>query len=254
MAHSKSRRTFSSLVSNATSESPPLRTADHTKRVQYPLSKTLLFYRQNTHVCFILSAILICATMLCEKTFLHFRLLSEDAHSLSWLMSQKTPSARQLFSFSWSFLHLKISFLFTAGVSRPFPLKTPSACHLFRSSWSFLHLKISFLPTAGVSRPFPLKTPSARQLFSFSWSFLHLKISFLFTAGVSRPFPLKTPSACHLFRSSWSFLHLYLSSSLPSGHSLLNQEVYPCKYPIPYLFLIFRQMNSCNWFPKHLSA
>ena len=176
MAHSKSCRTFSSLVSNATCESPPLRTADHTKRVQYPLAKTLLFYRQNTHVCFILSAILICAT---------FRLLSEDAHRLSWLMSQKTPSA----------------------------------CHLFSFSWSFLHLKISFLPTDGVSCPFPLKTPSASQLFHFSWSILHLKISFLSTDGVSCPFPLKTPSASQLFRFSWSFLHLYLSSSLPSGHS-----------------------------------
>ncbi len=82
MAHSKSRKTFSPLVSNATCESPPLRTADLTKRVQYPLAKTLLFYRQNTHVCFILSAILICATMLCEKTFLPFRLLPEDACQL----------------------------------------------------------------------------------------------------------------------------------------------------------------------------
>ena len=158
--------------------------------------------------------------MLCEKTFSPFHLLPEDTHRLSWLMSQKTPSASQLFRFSWSFLHLKTSFLPTAGVSRLFPLKTPSASQLFRFSWSFLHLKTSFLPTAGVSRPFPLKTPSASQLFRFSWS----------------------------------FLHLYLSSSLPSGHSLLNQEVYPCKYPIPYHFLIFRQMNFCNWFPKHLSA
>ena len=143
MAHSKSRKTFSPLVSNATCESPPLRTADLTKRVQYPLAKTLLFYRQNTHVCIILSAILICATMLCEKTFLPFRLLSEDAHRLSWLMSQKTPSACHLFSFSWSFLHLKISFLPTDGVSCPFPLKTPSASQLFRFSWSFLHLYLS---------------------------------------------------------------------------------------------------------------
>ena len=171
MAHSKSCRTFSSLVSNATCESPPLRTADHTKRVQYPLAKTLLFYRQNTHVCIILSAILICATMLCEKTFLPFRLLSEDAHRLSWLMSQKTPSACHLFSFSWSFLHLKISFLPTDGVSCPFPLKTPSASQLF--------------PTDGVSCPFPLKTPSASQLFRFSWSFLHLYLSSSLPSGHS---------------------------------------------------------------------
>ena len=123
MAHSKSRKTFSPLVSNATCESPPLRTADLTKRVQYPLAKTLLFYRQNTHVCFILSAILICATMLCEKTFLPFRLLPEDACQLS--------------SHRWSFPPF---FSQNSICLLTFPLQlefSPSVCQLSSHRWSF---------------------------------------------------------------------------------------------------------------------
>ena len=142
MAHSKSRKTFSPLVSNATCESPPLRTADLTKRVQYPLAKTLLFYRQNTHVCFILSAILICATMLCEKTFLPFRLLPEDACQLS--------------SHRWSFP----PFFSQNSICLPsFPIQlefSPSVCAFFPQMefpalfLSKLHLPADFPASVGV--------------------------------------------------------------------------------------------------------
>ncbi|MEE1187835.1 MAG: hypothetical protein UHM52_02480, partial [Acutalibacteraceae bacterium] len=158
MAHSKSRKTFSPLVSNATCESPPLRTADLTKRVQYPLAKTLLFYRQNTHVCFILSAILICATMLCEKTFLPFRLLPEDACQLS--------------SHSWSFPLISSQ---NSICLLTFPLQlefSPSVCQLSSHRWSFP----PFFSQNSICLPtFPLQlefSPSIFIIFASIWTFL----------------------------------------------------------------------------------
>ena len=177
MAHSKSRKTFSPLVSNATCESPPLRTADLTKRVQYPLAKTLLFYRQNTHVCFILSAILICATMLCEKTFLPFRLLPEDACQLS--------------SHRWSFPPF---FSQNSICLLTFPLQlefSPSVCQLSSHRWSFppfFSQNSICLPTF----PFQLEfSPSVCQLSSHRWSFP----PFFSQNSISLPsFPIHLPA------------------------------------------------------------
>ncbi len=213
MAHSKSRKTFSPLVSNATCESPPLRTADLTKRVQYPLAKTLLFYRQNTHVCFILSAILICATMLCEKTFLPFRLLPEDACQLS--------------SHRWSFP----PFFSQNSICLPtFPFQlefSPSVCQLSSHRWSFPPF---FSQNSICLLSFPLQlefSPSENQFSSYRWSFP----PFFSQNSICLPsFSIQlefSPSVCQLSSHRWSFppffsqnfLHLYLSSSLPSGHS-----------------------------------
>ncbi len=167
MAHSKSRKTFSPLVSNATCESPPLRTADLTKRVQYPLAKTLLFYRQNTHVCFILSAILICATMLCEKTFLPFRLLPEDACQLSSHRWSFPPF------FSQNSICL-LTFPLQLEFSPTFPIQlefSPSVCQLSSHRWSFPPF---FSQNSICLLSFPLQlefSPSENQFSSYRWSF-----------------------------------------------------------------------------------